>query len=68
VRYECRCTRERVANVLRSLGVDEVRSVIAEQGAVTVTCEFCQKPYRFDPIDTEQLFIDSATQGSSSIN
>ncbi len=71
VRFECRCSRERVANVLRSLGVDEVRSVIAEQGAVTVTCEFCQKPYRFDPIDTEQLFTPSpqgSSQGSSSIN
>jgi molecular chaperone Hsp33 len=68
VTFECRCSRERVANVLRSLGVDEVRSVIAEQDAVTVTCEFCQKPYRFDPIDTEQLFADGGTPGSSSIN
>ena len=68
VGFECRCSRERVANVLRSLGVDEVRSVIAEQGAVTVTCEFCQKPYRFDAIDAEQLFADGSTQGSSSIN
>jgi molecular chaperone Hsp33 len=68
VRFECRCSRERVANVLRSLGLEEVRSVIAEQGAVTVTCEFCQKPYRFDPIDTEQLFNEGAPQGSNSIN
>jgi molecular chaperone Hsp33 len=68
VKFECRCSRERVANVLRSLGVDEVRSVIEEQGACTVTCEFCQKPYRFDAIDVEQLFNDSAPQGSSSIN
>jgi molecular chaperone Hsp33 len=68
VLFACRCSRERVANVLRSLGVDEVRSVIAEQGTVTVTCEFCQKPYRFDAIDTEQLFTEGSTQGSSSIN
>ena len=68
VTFECRCSRERVANVLRSLGVEEVRSVIAEQGAVTVTCEFCQKPYKFDPIDAEQLFTDAAPRGSSSIN
>jgi molecular chaperone Hsp33 len=66
--FECRCSRERVANVLRSLGADEVRSVIEEQGACTVTCEFCQKPYKFDAIDVEQLFNDSAPQGSSSIN
>lgn len=68
VKFECRCSRARVANVLRSLGVEEVRSVIAEQGAVTVTCEFCQKPYKFDAIDTEQLFTDGSPQGSSSIN
>jgi molecular chaperone Hsp33 len=68
VRFECRCSRERVANVLRSLGQDEVRSVIAEQGACTVTCEFCRKPYKFDAIDVEQLFATSAARGSNSIN
>jgi molecular chaperone Hsp33 len=68
VSFECRCSRERVANVLRSLGAEEVRSVIAEQGACTVTCEFCQKPYRFDAIDVEQLFAESAARGSDSIN
>jgi molecular chaperone Hsp33 len=66
--HECRCSRERVANVLRSLGQDEVRSVIAEQGGVTVTCEFCQKPYRFDPIDAVQLFTEGAPKGSDAIN
>lgn len=66
--FECRCSRERVANVLRSLGVQEVRSVIAEQGACTVTCEFCQKPYKFDAIDVEHLFDEAAPRGSNTIN
>jgi len=68
VKFECRCSRERVANVLRSLGVDEVRSVIAEQGTCTVTCEFCQKPYKFDAIDVEHLFDEAAPRGSNTIN
>jgi molecular chaperone Hsp33 len=68
VKFECRCSRERVANVLRSLGVEEVRSVIEEQGACTVTCEFCQKPYKFDAIDVEHLFDQAAPRGSDSIN
>jgi len=68
VKFECRCSRERVANVLRSLGADEVRSVIAEQGACTVTCEFCQKPYKLDAIDIEHLFDQAAPRGSDSIN
>ncbi len=68
VTFECRCSRVRVANVLRSLGVEEVRSVLAEQGGVTVTCEFCQKPYKFDAIDAEQLFTEGAPRGSDAIN
>jgi molecular chaperone Hsp33 len=66
--FECRCSRARVASVLRSLGAEEVRSVIAEQGTCTVTCEFCQKPYRFDAIDVEQLFDSIAPRGSDTIN
>jgi len=56
VRFECRCSESRVEGILRSLGLAEVRSVLAEQGAVTVTCEFCQRPYRFDAVDVERLF------------
>lgn len=60
VRFQCRCSRERVAGILRALGEEEIRDVLAEQGSVSVTCEFCQRPYRFDAIDVEQLFGDGA--------
>jgi molecular chaperone Hsp33 len=56
VRFACRCDRERVAAMLTGLGKTEVESVLAEQGAVTVTCEFCCKPYRFDAVDVALLF------------
>jgi molecular chaperone Hsp33 len=56
VKFECRCTRDRVLSVLRALGEDEVRDVLVEQGAVTVTCEFCHRPYVFDAIDVTQAF------------
>jgi molecular chaperone Hsp33 len=56
VRFACRCDRERVAAVLKSLGHAEVESILAEQGVITVTCEFCQRPYRFDAVDAERLF------------
>ena len=69
VRFECRCSPQRVAGLLRSLGAAEVREVLAEQGAVTVTCEFCQRPYRFDAVDVEQLFAGGAApDGPLSIN
>ena len=68
VRFECRCNPERVIAILRSLGEQEVREVLAEQGSVTVTCEFCHRPYRFDPIDVRQLFAPPTAPGSDRIN
>src|SRR5579864_9423884 len=56
VQFECRCNPERVAGLLRALGPREVREVLHEQGAVTVTCEFCHRPYRFDAGDVAALF------------
>jgi molecular chaperone Hsp33 len=65
VHFECRCSEGRVAGLLRALGPDEVRDVLMEQGSVTVTCEFCHRPYRFDPVDVEALFAPQAPLGGS---
>ena len=56
VYFRCSCSRERVVGMLRMLGRDEVRSVIAERGEVEVHCEFCNRRYAFDAVDSEALF------------
>ena len=66
VQFECRCSHGRVTSLLRTLGADEVRDVLREQGSVTVTCEFCHRPYRFDAGDVEALFGDSPIPGGNS--
>ena len=70
VQFRCRCDRDRVVSMLRSLGAAEVDSIIHEQGAVTVTCEFCHKPWRFDAVDTAELFGAAASHapGSPALN
>jgi molecular chaperone Hsp33 len=60
VQFECRCNQARVSGLLRALGADEVKDILQEQGSVTVTCEFCHRPYRFGPSDIEALFSDPA--------
>jgi len=65
VRFHCSCTRERVVNVLRMLGYDEVHSIITERGAVEVNCEFCNQHYRFDSVDVEQVFAASTPDAIS---
>ena len=68
VHFKCRCSQGRVAGLLRSLGADEVRAVLKEQGSVIVTCEFCHRPYRFDEADVDVLFTEAAPGGSLAIH
>jgi molecular chaperone Hsp33 len=56
VAFRCSCSRERVTSMLRMLGHDEVRSIIAERKTVDVDCEFCGRHYTFDAVDAEQVF------------
>jgi molecular chaperone Hsp33 len=56
VHFGCTCSRERVANTLRMLGYDEVRSLLDEIGYIEADCEFCNHHYVFDAVDAEQVF------------
>lgn len=69
VSFQCRCSPGRVAGLLRALGEDEVRDVLREQGSVTVVCEFCHRPYRYDAADVVALFAQGPEpQGSHAIH
>jgi len=55
--FRCSCSRDRVSNMLRTLGKEEVDSILTEQGLVSVACEFCNQKYEFDSVDVEELFV-----------
>ncbi|MFC5497848.1 Hsp33 family molecular chaperone HslO [Caenimonas terrae] len=54
--FACTCSRERVGNMIRSLGREEADGIVAERGEIEVGCDFCGKQYRFDAVDSAQLF------------
>ena len=58
IQWYCSCSTEKVADMLRMLGAEEIESILAEQGAINVNCDYCGKPYHFDPIECAQIFID----------
>ena len=61
-RFACSCSRERVRQMIASLGVAEVESILAERADVEVGCDFCGQQYRFDAIDAAQIFTDAGVQ------
>jgi molecular chaperone Hsp33 len=60
--FSCSCSRDRVGNMLRSLGTEEIESIIEESGKVAVGCEFCGAQYDFDPVDAAQIFLSQSKQ------
>jgi molecular chaperone Hsp33 len=60
LQFGCRCSRERVTGVLRTLGREEALASLQDDGRVEVTCEFCNTKYHFDAIDIERIFRDPA--------
>jgi molecular chaperone Hsp33 len=67
--FACSCSRDRVSNMIRSLGADEVESILSERNDVEVGCDFCGMQYRFDAVDAAQIFtsVDKQVPGSSAI-
>ncbi|OOZ39936.1 Hsp33 family molecular chaperone [Solemya pervernicosa gill symbiont] len=59
VSFSCACSRDRVAKMLRTLGSEEVHSILEEEPGITVDCEFCRQRYSFDSVDVEQIFAAS---------
>ena len=54
--FACTCSRGKVSDMLLMLGGEEVGNVVAEEGSITVDCDFCNQHYTFDETDINALF------------
>jgi molecular chaperone Hsp33 len=54
VEARCRCSRERVAGILRAFPMDELDEM-RKEAVTTVTCEFCNTSYEFAADDLDRL-------------
>lgn len=46
--WDCDCSFERLERVLISLGEEELKSILEEDGQAELVCQFCRKEYHFD--------------------
>jgi molecular chaperone Hsp33 len=71
IKFGCRCSRIKVADMLKMLGEEEVNSILFEKDAVETNCDFCGQIYIFDAVDCKQIFasptiVDAVKQAPSS--
>jgi len=55
VEYRCYCSRERIERALSCLDRADVEDIIRSGEDITVSCEFCDKTYRFSPAELRSL-------------
>lgn len=53
--YNCDCSKENFENGLISLGKDEIKNIIEEDGHADIECHFCHKKYMFAKEDLEKI-------------
>jgi len=50
----CSCSREKIKGVLKSFSDEEIEES-QEDGAITVTCEFCSTTYRYEAAEVREV-------------
>lgn len=53
--FACTCSRDKVEQMLSSLGKETLQSLLDEQGEADICCDFCQQSQRFDAVDLAAL-------------
>ena len=62
--FQCSCSREKVGNMLKMLGKEEIDSALTDLGKLEINCDFCGQYYEFDKVDCAQLFAtETASEG-----
>ena len=67
VNFCCRCSAQKVEDVLKMLGEKEAREALAEQGGIEIICEYCGHRRHFDAVDVERLFSDNVVPSPPSV-
>ncbi|OZM55825.1 redox-regulated molecular chaperone Hsp33 [Lottiidibacillus patelloidae] len=55
VKFQCKCSRERIENGLLSLGAQELQSIIEDEGKAEAVCHFCNEKYTFNKDELEEI-------------
>ncbi len=58
VHFRCSCSFERSRILISSLGKEEVRSMLEEDGGARMTCGFCNEEYILSESDLEQILAE----------
>ncbi|MBT0587849.1 Hsp33 family molecular chaperone HslO [Alteromonas oceanisediminis] len=63
--FSCSCSKERSAQALQNIDKQELLDIVAEEGCISMDCQYCHAQYQFDAMDIEAIhagFSQSVSQ------
>lgn len=67
LRFACRCSPERVGDMLRALGRQECDAALDAEGGLGITCEFCNREYRVDRVALALVFAEAVAPAPDTV-
>ena len=64
VRFDCRCSFDRVLGALKLLGEAELQDMIEKDEGAEATCQFCGEVYQATETQLNQLIVDLQTKSN----
>ncbi len=59
VSYQCSCSEEKCLTAIAQINPSELKSIIKEQGNVSMTCDYCMTTYAFDELRLQPFLNDT---------
>ncbi|EGU33714.1 Hsp33-like chaperonin [Vibrio sp. N418] len=57
--FHCGCSRERSGAAIITVNRTEINDILAEEGSVSLHCDYCGTTYSFNESEVEELFINA---------
>ena len=65
VQFKCSCSRQRCGEVLKTVSVEEIDTILAEDGKIDMHCDYCGSHYLYDAVDVANIRNDVPLSNSS---
>ncbi|SER02829.1 molecular chaperone Hsp33 [Rosenbergiella nectarea] len=65
VQFKCSCSRQRCGEVLKTVSVEEIDAILAEDGKIDMHCDYCGSHYLYDAVDVANIRNDVPLNNSS---
>lgn len=62
VHFKCRCSREKVINILKTIPRQDLEEALAKDEKVEITCEFCSEAYNFTEDQLDDIYKETTNE------